>query len=813
MAHNGNNNGYGDGYQLQGQLQGASDTPQGPVVPHNPNGYATNGYAQQRNNAEDGGALEWDALWQTIRRGKWIILLTTVLVTAGVTAYTLLMEPVYESGSIVSINTRSRTASLALGNEAPTMETTTLTSEVGFLQNSAALAVNVVQRLQESADALGTDEHFPLLEEKGLTTRERARELLEQVTFGPLDTEGLISIQAESHSPEEAASIANFYAKEYKRISQEQSRERVAAARGFLQEQVQKRGSELRSLEGQLENFAREKQTATQGQGGEALVAEYRELRRQRDQTQFELEQEQVALQRLQQQLSQAKPNLEEQVQQEGETSELEEQISTLDQRIAGLKAEAEEYYAVNPDLRGQETNIDELESIKDRIDHFSERKRELTDQLVQKEKAAAANGEGGPLGYVAQLKSRISETQLNIQALQSQISTLNGRLSSYDGRLAGLPRQSIERGQLERQIARAERWYNSFVDQLQQVKVAEESELGNVRVVRSALVPVVPARPNVQQNILLGLLLGLGFGIGLAFVRGASDRRLTGPEDVEEQGYELVGVIPEMKQEIKKSFNGQDVVEVEGRELSTSLMTLLNPLSPVAENFRLIRTNIQHAQVNGSPVQTLLVTSPGPAEGKSVASVNLAAAMAQGGRRTLLIDADIRRPSAHRLLGASLEPGLADLLTGRRSFHPEDFKTNVKGLSFLPAGKLEGKAPTEFFESRTMKDLMAKLRQYYEVILLDSPPVLAVTDAVVLATHSDAAVVVASANRTDAHALRATQNRLRAVGTRVAGAIVNRVDDRSAFQDYGYEYGHEYYNSYAGMAEEEAGVAEEPAA
>jgi tyrosine-protein kinase Etk/Wzc len=798
-GHNGNKHNKNNGALQQGGR--GTRRPAGPAGASERTAPLTSGGNARRNARRNGAeaseaTLQWGTLWHTLRRGWWIIVLTAALVTGGVTAYTLQMDPVYQSASVASINAQSRQpAGLALADEQPALGSVTLSGEVGFLKNSVALAERVVNRLQEAADALGTDEHFPLLDNE-LSTRERARRLMERVSFVPSEEEEMIQIQAESTAPEEAASIANFYAKEYKRISQEQSRERVAAAKEFLQEQVEKRGKELRELETQLGNFAREKQVPTEGQGGERLIAEYRSLRQQRDQAQFDLRREKSSLQLLQQQLAQAKPDLEEKVLQQGEASELQERIDALNQRLADLKAQTEEYYAVDSTRRGRETNIEELESLKDRIAHFKERKRTLTNRLVERERnASSSGGSGKPLGYVAQLKSRIAETKLNIREMEAQVATLNDRLSTYDGRLQSLPQQSIKRGQLERKIARAERWYNSFVERLQKMKVAEESELGNVRVVRKAMVPSVPVRPDVTQNIILGLLLGLGFGVGLAFIRGASDRRLTGPEDVEAHGYNLVGVIPEMQKEIKASFDGREVVKVEGQEMSTSLMTVLNPLSPVAENFRLIRTNLQHVQENGSPLRTLLVTSPGPAEGKSMTSINLAVAMAQGGRRTLLIDADLRRPNAHSLLGTPLQPGLADLLIGRHRFHPENFKTTVEGLSLLPAGKREEQVPTELFESERMESLMANLRQYYDVVIVDSPPVLAVTDAMVLATHSDAAVVVASANETDERALQVTQDRLHAVGTRVVGAIVNRVDAHgSSFQSYGYEY----YGSYA---------------
>jgi tyrosine-protein kinase Etk/Wzc len=762
--------------------------------------------SEEAGGRHDGGspeeaALNLGALWQALRQGWWIILLATLGVAGAVAAYTYTLEPVYRSDSIVAVDTRQTVVAF---DQEPVVERHSLSSEVGYLRNSAALAERVIERLQKTAGAVGTDEHFPLLGNSEQTTRQRAHKLMERASFEPISEREMIRIRVESTSPQEASTAANLYARAYRRASREKSRERVVASKQFLQKQVEKRGQKLERLEGQLEHFAREKQVVTQGQGGEALVAEYRSLQQRRDQAQFKLEQEQVSLKLLQQQLAQAKPELEDQVLQESNASELRSQIEGLNRRLADLKARAETHYAADSTLRGRETDVEDLEETKRKIDHFTERKEALTRKLVGKEASAGNTGSasqeeaGGPLGYVARLKSRIAETKLTISELQSQVRALDERLASYDGRLQDLPRQSIERDQLERKIARAERWYNSFVERLQQVQVAEESELGYVKTVRKALVPQTPVRPDMTKNVILGLLLGLGLGTGLAFVRVASDPRLKDPEDVEKQGYDLVGVVPDMDREIRDAFGGRDTVEVQGGELSTSLVTLLNPWSPVAENFRLIKTNLHHATTgaNGA-ARVLLVTSPGPADGKSVVAANTAAAMAQSGRRTLLIDGDLRRSQGHRLFGKKRSPGLADLLTGQQPFRPEDFATSAERLSFLPAGEYDA-PPGELLESESMEKLLSGFRRYYDAILIDSPPVLAVTDAMVLAEHSDAAVVVVAANQTDTSALRVTQERLRAIGTHVAGTVVNRADPGGgAVGKGGYEYG--YYEQYVG--------------
>jgi tyrosine-protein kinase Etk/Wzc len=749
--------------------------------------------AEPRVKADEEAALDLEQVWLAIRRGKWIIALTCLIVTGLIATYTLSLDPIYEASSIVAVSTQQSRSGSLFGIE----ETRALSNEVGVLTNSLELSERVVHRLQEAAAALGTNEHYPLLMEgeSGTTSRKLAIRLMKRMNFAPQPDRDLVGIYAESTAPEEATAIANFYAEEYERYTRETSRASIAAARSFLEDQTERRYSELQDLERQWESFAREKEVIIKGPEGERVVAEYAGLGARRDEAQFNLEQERASLRLLQEQLEQVQPGLQELVFQEQAASELENEILAIDQRLASLKIEAEQYYAVDPSLRGKEDRVPELKEITRLIARFSTRKTELTNRLIE-ERLTQENVllEGGQLDYVARLRSRIMEKQLAIRELEIQVRALDQRLGGYQTRLQSIPRQAIEREQLERRIEQAERWYNMFAEQLQQTLVAEESELGYVRIIRSAFVPTVPVRPNLRQNVILGLLLGLGFGIGLAFMQQAMSKQLTNPEDLKQRGYNLVGTIPVMDREIESSYDGKETVEVAGQRLSTRLFMLLNPWSSIAENYRLIRTNLEY-EPGAAPIQVMMVTSPEQADGKSVTAMNLAIATAQSGRKTLVVDADMRRPSAHTLLGVGQGPGLADILSGKLNFEPERFKTAIDQLSFLPAGNAVT-PPAEMVGSQRMRDLIETFRATYDLVILDVPPVLAVSDALVMGTLGDATIIVVSANKTDLRALQATQNALIAVGARVAGTVLNRLDARKAGpSQYGYGYG--YNGSY----------------
>lgn len=747
----------------------------------------------------DEARMDLSELWEPIREGKWVILLVCVLITGAVAAYTYTLPPLYEATSIVSVEDAGNAPASIVPFAGETRE---LEREMGILEYSGELRLRVAEALISRSEQLvlqdSLDRPLPVLRvESGdgvATTDIVARRLSKKVDFGEVPaTASMLRISAESSMPEEAALISNMYAQEYRKFARERSRSGITAARQFLEDQVAKRRDEIRDLENQWEVFARNNETVTLGQDGDRLVQEYTEMDAQRRDLQFQLERERAALDILRDRLTDLEPQLSARVAQEQEVATLRTQIQTLDNRIADLKTQAEPYYINNPDLRGNESSVPELAEIQRQIEGYQRRKQELTDDLVAKAEASEdALEEGNALGSVGQLRNQIEEQQLQIQRTQDQIRQLDGRIAAYAGRLDRIPRQSINRQQLERKLNQAEEFYLTVAEELRRTAIAEESELGYVSIVRNAGIPAIPVSPNMKQNLLLGLLLGLGFGVGLAFVRYAMTQRLKEPEDVQDFGYSLLGVIPEMDQAVKASFKGKETIRVNGKDISTRLLPLHDPWSPISENYRLVRTNLRHSR-NGSAPKVLLMTSPEPTDGKTLTSVNVALSMAQSGRRTLLVDADLRRPTTHKLLGYDVGPGVADLLTGETDVKSVTVRTDIDGLDYIPAGNVT-MPPAEAFETERMSDLIDQFRASYEVVIIDSPPVLAVTDPVILAPRCDATLLVVSAENTDARALERVGETLGGVGVEIAGVIFNRYKPSKAGRAGNYKYGYYQY-------------------
>ena len=261
------------------------------------------------------------------------------------------------------------------------------------------------------------------------------------------------------------------------------------------------------------------------------------------------------------------------------------------------------------------------------------------------------------------------------------------------------------------------------------------------------------------------------------------------------DRGYSLIGTVPDTTDLIERDFEGKDTVQIDGRSIDSRVITLLNPMAAASEAYRALRTSVQFSRPD-VVVQTIVVTSSNPGEGKSTTAANLAVVMAQAGRRTLLIDADLRKPTGHKKFGVPREPGVVQLLFDDKPIEMSDFIEVADDLWMLPAGALAPN-PSELLGSRRMRDVLQEMKEQFDIIILDAPPVLAATDPVLLATQVDATLVVTRAGMTKDYDLAATMDALLGVGASVIGTVLNGFDVSNAY-GYRYKYAYRYGSDYA---------------
>jgi len=366
------------------------------------------------------------------------------------------------------------------------------------------------------------------------------------------------------------------------------------------------------------------------------------------------------------------------------------------------------------------------------------------------------------------------------------------------------LNESAIEYSLLKRDFETNRTLYEGLLQKLKEAGVTAGLRSNNIREVDIARTPGAPAEPNIPRNLAFAFALGLSSGIGLAFLLEGLDNTVRTPEQAQAiSGLPSLGMIPLGSKIPGESGTKQGLVVASSKE-PVELITQARPQSQMAESYRALRTSLLLTSL-GAPPKIILITSALPREGKTTTSVNTAIVLAQKGTRVLLIDADLRRPSIHKALGMGPRVGLSNVLTGGATSQQATVRSPIlSNLFVLPAGTPPPN-PAELMASQQMFDLLAELREQYDHIVIDTPPTLSVTDAVVLSTRSDAVVLVIRSSQTTKPALRRTRDILTQVNARVAGVLLNAVNLDSPDYSYYYEYqgkhGQRYYHE--GRADE----------
>jgi succinoglycan biosynthesis transport protein ExoP len=359
----------------------------------------------------------------------------------------------------------------------------------------------------------------------------------------------------------------------------------------------------------------------------------------------------------------------------------------------------------------------------------------------------------------------------------------------------------------LKREADTNKQLYDGMLQKLKEAGITAGLRSSNIRIVDPALIPTGPSRPNKSRNIMLSIIVGLLGGIGLALLREYLDNTVKTPDDIENLArLPSLAVVPALsggsgkrQGRLAKLLKTPVVTAKEGR---AELISHNMPQSQMSEAFRALRTSLLLSQADHPP-QVILMTSALPREGKTTAAVNLAVTLAQLGDKTLLVDADLRKPGINRALSLvdGKHAGLSSYLAGVSSLdlitvpHPA-----ITNLAAIPTGPIPPN-PADLLSSRRLTELIADLRSRYKFVVIDSPPIMAATDAVILSVLVDGVLMVVRSGETPKEAFTRTRDLLAGVKCRMLGVVLNAVDASSPDYYYSYRY---YPYSYGGYGREE---------
>jgi len=428
------------------------------------------------------------------------------------------------------------------------------------------------------------------------------------------------------------------------------------------------------------------------------------------------------------------------------ETAQLSSELSRLELQLSDLKRKITDDH---PAVRALESKIDKLRNLLN----------------GQEKKTAEAYLEVARQQWIA-AKQQEGEIQSSFDNQRQQAQQINAKAAQY--------------AMLQSELNRTEKLCDILDSRIKELNVTEDVGALNISILEAARPGDKPTKPAKARIMAMALVLGLMLGVGLALMLDWIDHRLRSAEEISAiLGVPVLGVVPTMQRKETDVARGRKVC--------------FDSTSPVAEAYRTIRTAIYFGIPSGRS-KTLLVTSPAPGDGKTTLVSNLAIAMAQAGQRTLVLDADFRRPRQHEIFEIDDSQGLSDVLTGQGSVDEVLRESGIEGLDILPCGPVPPN-PSELLNSNAFADLIKDLATKYDRIVIDSPPVMPVADARILAALCDVTLVVLRAEKSSRKISIQARDGLMSVGARILGAVVNDVargkDRYGYYGGYGYGYGH----------------------
>ncbi|HEU5182772.1 MAG TPA: polysaccharide biosynthesis tyrosine autokinase [Candidatus Polarisedimenticolia bacterium] len=389
-----------------------------------------------------------------------------------------------------------------------------------------------------------------------------------------------------------------------------------------------------------------------------------------------------------------------------------------------------------------------------------------------------------------------LAELTSDYNILKNKEDALAKTLESHKAAVRNVGRVGVRYGFLKQEVEINRTTYNGLLQRLNETKLSGEIKNPAVLVLDKAEVPTIPVEPNVGRNIMMALVLGPVFSIGFVLLREHLDSRMKGPDDAGRTlGLPVLCVVPELPGGPGEKVNGV-----------MPLLTVNEPRSHVAEMYRNLRTSILFSSGKQN-IKTVLVTSAVAGEGKSTTAANLAAVMAQSGRKVLLIDADLRRPALHRYFNREQGRGIVRLLTTDCTLEEAIQTSSVENLDLLLCVGIPPN-PSELLGSERARMVMEQLKARYDLIVVDSPVLISVTDSVILAARSDAVLMVHRPGAAERTLVRRARERLDEVQANVIGLVLNKVNLKKQgyrYPEYGY-YGYEGYPSQDAAAEKPKG-------
>jgi capsular exopolysaccharide synthesis family protein len=701
--------------------------------------------------------------WRIIYKHRWIVIAALGSCLALAMIVSMLMQPQYTSTVRIQV---AREAAKVVDMQGEDSDQSSGGTDMEFYQTQYALlkSRSLSERVAQDLNLL---QNYAYLADYDAAEAERIKKLapnqrLELATdkvnrntgISPVRGSSIIDIDFRAARPDVAALVANSIAQNFIASNLQRRFEAAAYARDFLQKQ-------LARVRARLEDSERKSVQYAQQQGLIKIKA---------GSADNPTEQSLIA----------------------SDLAELSNQL--IEARAARAQAEAQYRAGASGSVAAQSLTSTTVNGLR-------QERAELVGQLSKLE-----SDFGPEYPAVVALKSQISELDGQIGREQARVSSsvtadlsgryrqavateqsLQARVDSLKAQLLGEEGRSIQANILQRDVDTNRALYEALLQQYKQVGVAGGVGTNNVSIVDRALPPDFASSPNLLLNISLGLLLGLVIGVGAALVLEQLAESVILPGEFQTKlRIPLLGSTPAIRTQFRQKLLAARAPPDEDAKL-----VLQDSQSDIAEAYFSILTAVQFSTANGAPA-TIAITSCQPREGKSTTALALARGLAGLGARVLLVDADMRNPSIHRTFGLDHPKGLSEVLTGHSDFETAVHSTDADNLSVMTAGKLPP-SPAELLASEALPELIKTALASFDHVIFDSPPVLGLADAPLIARLAEGVVFVIEAGRTRSTQARHALDRLTAVRAHILGAVLTKLDSQKSGYGYGYGYNYRY--------------------
>ncbi|MDR3668319.1 MAG: polysaccharide biosynthesis tyrosine autokinase [Ignavibacteriaceae bacterium] len=604
-------------------------------------------------------------------------------------------------------------------------------------------------------------------ETKKLSIDDVVRNLRSAVIIEQRSGMNIVDISVESLSPDNAALIANIYANVYKRFNLELNRDQLTMVKDFLLTHVQEKQNELKESESTLSQFQAKNGVISLDDQSKTLISQLANSVAQRDGAKIELGATEKVLAQLTDELNQQNPKVAAYIENQASQS----YVLGLQEEIAKLQIQKD---LVSIHSSGKEYNQQITKQYDDQIDVLKKKLQEKTN--IIKQALFASNPDA-----IKDLTIKILDAKVKEKGLTSQLNQLNEIVRKYESEFNKLPLTTINYAQLLRIRESSEKLFSLLEEKYQEALINEQSQPGNIFIFDQAVRSATPSKPNRSLIIFTGLILGIIAGFGYLFIKDYFDDRIKSPDELERRNINILAWIPVIESMGVNGNGGGEFIVAE------------KPDAMPSEAFKALRTRVQFSKVGKNVLKTILVTSAAPGEGKTVVSVNLAGAFAQDGKKTLLIDADLRKPRIHNMFNKLKSPGFTDYFFENAALNDIITPTQLENLSIVSTGTLPPN-PSELLGSKRMIDFLREMREKYDIVILDSAPIIAVTDTEILSRLVDAAMIIVSTDSTQLNLVEKAVHLIKNDQSLFLGTVLNKFSYKAGYGSY-----YKYYYYYSG--------------